>query len=294
MTQSFADLPNKSNKYTTMKTNTIHACNILFGLSLAMASAVETATESKQSEARAEAHAEAHGNETQSMKQTVTVTSDGNRTIRTTTTERNGVRDVKREILDAQGRVIEGGADEQEPQDNKTGPQEGQENQPWLGVKVKAADPALREQLELAADEGAVIELVADHGPAAKAGLKPNDIILTVDEKKVADAPSLDRALQGKQAGDQVSVGIMRKGQKSSVEVTLEARPARNNAAGPQKNDESGTSGRSSSGTAALELENGESFDKVLTDPQVPENFKKSVREMQERMREFQEKHAPR
>ncbi len=225
----------------------MHSCNILFGLSLTMASAVETATESKQSEARAEAHAQAHGNETQSMKQSVTVTSDGNRTIRTTTTERNGVRDVKREILDAQGRVIEGGAEEQEPQDEKTGPQEGQENQPWIGIKVK-----------------------------------------------VADTPSLNRAMQGKQAGDQVSVGIMRKGQKSSIDLTLEARPARNNTAGPQKNDESGTSGRSSSGTAALELENGESFDKVLTDPHVPERFKKSVREMQERMREFQEKHAPR
>lgn len=279
-----------STKDTIMKTKTMKPCSIILSLALATVGYAETTSESSQSEARAEAHAEANGNGSQTMKQTVTVTSDGNRTIKTTTTERNGVREVKREVIDAQGRVIEGGADDSEPQDDKTGPQEEPGEKVWLGVKVKAADPALREQLDLAADEGAVIELVADHSPAAKAGLKPNDIILTMDEKKVADAESLNRELQGKKAGDKVAIQYMRKGQKSSTDVTLADRPAQKNESGPARD----TATRSESGTAELELKNGDSFDKVLEDPQVPENFKQSVREMQQRMKAFQEKHQPR
>lgn len=273
-----------------MKTNTILSFGIIFSLALATMSYAETTSKSSQSEARAEAHAEANGNGTQTMKQTVTVTSDGNRTIKTTTTERNGVREVKREVIDAQGRVTEGGDDPQDQPDDQKQPQEDAGEKVWLGVKVKAADPALREQLELASDEGAVIELVADNGPAAKAGLKPNDIILTVDEKKVGDAESLDSQLQGKQAGEKVAVGYMRKGQKSSVDVTLEMKPAGQKTAGPTKDDSADSSARSSSGKAALELENGDSFDKVLEDPQVPESFKQSIREMQQRMKAFQNK----
>lgn len=273
-----------------MKINTMNPISILLSVALATVGYAQTTSESSQNEARAEAHAEASGNGTQTMKQTVTVTSDGKQTIKTTTTERNGVREVKREIIDAQGRVIEGSGDPQDKPDDQKQPQEKAEEKVWLGVKVKAADPALREQLDLAADEGAVIELVADNGPAAKAGLKPNDIILTIDEKKVADAESLERELQGKQPGDQVTIEYMRKGQKSSTDVTLENRPAQNNEPGPAKD----SSSRSQSGTAELELKNGDSFDKVLEDPQVPEHFKQSVREMQQRMKEFQEKHQAR
>lgn len=290
-----------------MKTKTMKPCSIILSLALATMSYAETTSESSQSEARAEAHAEAHGNGSQTMKQTVTVTSDGNRTIKTTTTERNGVREVKREVIDAQARVIEaedlaeklkrstftiplnnfqhGGGDKK---------QELPKNEVWLGVIVESATSALRDQLDLAADEGVVIVMVGEDTPAVKAGLKPNDIILTIDGKKITDHESLRSSMKDKKTGDQVSLVIIRKGQKSTKQIILEKRPAPKNQSSPAEDPEQESSSTTQTGTAELELKYGDSFEKILKDPQVPETFKQSVREMQQRMKEFQEKHQSR
>jgi hypothetical protein len=47
-------------------------------------------------------------------------------------------------------------------------------------------------------------------------------------------------------------------------------------------------------GTIEVEVSGnaGEGLDGVLENPDVPEEFKKSVREMQEKMREFEKKHG--
>jgi C-terminal processing protease CtpA/Prc len=252
----------------------------------------QNATDSQQNEARAEAHAEASGTGSQTSKQTVTVTSDGKRTIKTTITERNGVREVKREVTDENGRTIVENPTDEPKQDTGDAPANSQQQDLWLGVQVKAAGPALREQLDLAEDEGVVIELIADNGPAAKANMKVNDIILAVDEQKIGTPEELRKHLQTKQEGEEVKVDYLRKGQKATATIIVEKRPAsaQKDAPSGEKPDQAGPR----QGRADLELHQGESFDKILNDPQVPDQFKKSVREMQQRMKEFQEKHQPR
>lgn len=252
----------------------------------------QTVTDSQQNEARAEAHAEASGHGSQTSKQTVTVTSDGKRTIKTTITERNGVREVKREVTDENGQtVVEEPADDT-PKNSGNGPANATQEDLWLGVQVKPADPALREQLDLAENEGVVIELIADNSPAARANMKVNDIILALDEQKIGTPEELRKHLQTKQDGNEVKVDYLRKGQKASATITVERRPASEHKDTPPADKPGHAEPRKE--RADLELRHGESFDKVLGDPQVPEDFKKSVREMQQRMREFQEKHQPR
>jgi C-terminal processing protease CtpA/Prc len=252
----------------------------------------QTVTECQQNEAHAEAHAEASGNGSQTSKQTVTVTSDGKRTIKTTITERNGVRDVKREVTDENGRaIVEEPADDSK-ENSGNAPTNSQQQDLWLGVQVKAADPALREQLDLAENEGVVIELIADNSPAARAHMKVNDIIIALDEQKIGTPEELRKQLQTKQEGDEVKVDYLRKGQKATATMIVEKRPASGQKDAPPADKPSNPEARQ--GRADLELRHGESFDKILDDPQVPEHFKKSVREMQQRMKDFQDKHQPR
>ncbi len=60
-----------------------------------------------------------------------------------------------------------------------------------VGADLTPADDAVRAQLKLTEGQGLVVTGVADGGPAAKAGLKVNDILLTLDEKPLARAEDL-------------------------------------------------------------------------------------------------------
>ena len=56
---------------------------------------------------------------------------------------------------------------------------------------------------------------------AGQAGLRPNDVILTIDGTKIGSGSSLTRLLVKKQAGDKVKVGGVRDGSPFEYEVTL-------------------------------------------------------------------------
>ncbi len=66
---------------------------------------------------------------------------------------------------------------------------------------------------------GVVIAGVSAH--ASKAGLRPGDVIVSIDGTKVRDGGSLLVLITKKQAGDKVTVGIHRGGEEMDVEVEL-------------------------------------------------------------------------
>lgn len=66
---------------------------------------------------------------------------------------------------------------------------------------------------------GIIVAGVTQH--AAKAGLRPGDVIADVEGKKVRDGGSLQFYLAKKQAGDVVKVGVMRAGKPLELEVEL-------------------------------------------------------------------------
>ena len=158
------------------------------GLAMADSQTHQTA----QTHATAEAHAEANGNPSSVSKQSVTVTSDGNQTIRKTVTVRDGKEETVTEITDALGHVTRhqdhpGAATEPaEPAAGGDGP--------FLGVRVQAAPPALRDQLGLAADEGVVVDVVAPKSPAAKVGIRVNDILVALNATKLSTPEGLANA----------------------------------------------------------------------------------------------------
>jgi membrane-associated protease RseP (regulator of RpoE activity) len=89
----------------------------------------------------------------------------------------------------------------------------------WIGVSVTPVEPALRDQLRIPADEGLLATDVVAEGPGAKAGLKVNDILLTMDGKPLKDQPTLVDLVQ-KNGEKSVAVEILREGSRQRIELT--------------------------------------------------------------------------
>ncbi len=72
--------------------------------------------------------------------------------------------------------------------------------------------------------EGVIVDTVVPHSPAAAAGVRPGDLIVSIDGSEVADARELLTILAKKQAGDQVKIGVTRDQKKLEINVTLKRR----------------------------------------------------------------------
>src|SRR5262249_24588798 len=93
------------------------------------------------------------------------------------------------------------------------GPREGR-----LGVGVEKPGEALADQLGLPEGEGLVVGKVLEGSPAARAGLKPNDILLQLGGKAVpADTEQFRQLVKGLKANAPVDVVILRKGKRQTI-----------------------------------------------------------------------------
>jgi beta-lactamase regulating signal transducer with metallopeptidase domain/membrane-associated protease RseP (regulator of RpoE activity) len=87
-----------------------------------------------------------------------------------------------------------------------------------LGVLVQKPNETLIEQLNLPKGEGLVVTSVTANSAAAKAGIKPHDILLEFNGKPVADEPSkLVHIIQDLKANTPIDAVVLRKGKKETV-----------------------------------------------------------------------------
>jgi hypothetical protein len=87
-----------------------------------------------------------------------------------------------------------------------------------LGVRVEPPGEALADQLGLPQGEGLVLDQVRDGSPAAKAGLKPHDILLQLGGKRVPSDPSRFRELvKDLKANTPLEAQILRKGKQETI-----------------------------------------------------------------------------
>jgi serine protease Do len=88
-----------------------------------------------------------------------------------------------------------------------------------LGLAVRPLTPDERKKAELANDEGVKVERVED-GPAAQAGIRPGDIITSVNGEKISGVESLRIATEKKSS--RLALHIIRGMQKLFVAVRME------------------------------------------------------------------------
>jgi serine protease Do len=91
----------------------------------------------------------------------------------------------------------------------------------WLGVQIQPVDEATAKSFKMKEARGAVIAQITDGSPAEKAGLKPEDVVLTVDGVEIQDSSDLSRYVAGKAPGVTVKLRILRSGEEKTVPVTL-------------------------------------------------------------------------
>ena len=114
--------------------------------------------------------------------------------------------DLAREVMEAlvrDGRVIRG----------------------WIGVEPRDLTPELAASLGLADTRGVLITGVLQNGPAARAGLRPGDVVMRVGEQAVASTAELLAAVAALRPLSKARVEVRRGSNSATLEVSVGQRP---------------------------------------------------------------------
>jgi Do/DeqQ family serine protease len=96
---------------------------------------------------------------------------------------------------------------------------------PWLGAKLQAVTPDIADSLGLKRPAGALIANVVPDSPAARAGLKAGDLIVSVDGQEVDDPNAFDYRFATQPLGGTAQLGIQRGGRDSTISIALQTAP---------------------------------------------------------------------
>jgi len=101
----------------------------------------------------------------------------------------------------------------------------GAVKRPWLGAKLQEVTPDIADSLGLQRPAGALVANVSAGGPAAKAGLKSGDLIVSVDGAAVDDPNAFDYRFATKPIGTTAQIGILRQGHNLVLPIALQSLP---------------------------------------------------------------------
>lgn len=100
---------------------------------------------------------------------------------------------------------------------------EGRVVRGWLGIEVKGLDP--QDQLALDSKTGVQVMGVLPTGPAAKAGIRKGDIIISINGEKVMNSNQLIAYVGRQKPNTEVPAEIQRGEQKLNVKIIVTERP---------------------------------------------------------------------
>ncbi|HWQ39391.1 MAG TPA: PDZ domain-containing protein, partial [Burkholderiales bacterium] len=90
-----------------------------------------------------------------------------------------------------------------------------------IGVAIQEVTQALAKSFGLDAPRGALVSSVEKDGPAAKAGIEPGDVILSVNGQPVETSSALPPLIADIRPGQSARLEIWREGAKRTVTVTV-------------------------------------------------------------------------
>ncbi len=95
----------------------------------------------------------------------------------------------------------------------------------WLGVGIQGLTKELSKQFGIKEGEGVLINEVYEDDPAYAAGIKPGDIILTVDDEPVDSPNQLSRLVARVGPGENAKIRVLRDGKEMIYYVPMAERP---------------------------------------------------------------------
>jgi serine protease Do len=101
---------------------------------------------------------------------------------------------------------------------------DGRATHPYLGVSTSRLTPAIRRELGVSVESGALVRGVEPGSPAASAGLRPGDVIVDLAGTPVESVEDLLGALRRTPPGSQQPVVVVRNGGRITLTVTVGSR----------------------------------------------------------------------
>jgi serine protease DegQ len=102
---------------------------------------------------------------------------------------------------------------------------DGQVTRGWIGVEPNDLSPELAETFDVKAKAGVIITGVLQNGPAAQAGVRPGDVIVSIADKPIGDVTQLLSVVASLKPGAPAAFTIERKNQRMALNVTPGVRP---------------------------------------------------------------------
>jgi serine protease Do len=99
--------------------------------------------------------------------------------------------------------------------------EDGKVTRGWLGVQIQPVTQDIADSLGLKESKGALIAKTEKDSPAAAAGLKDGDVVVSVNGASVADSHDLARKIAALGPKKEAELSIIRNGSPQTVKVTL-------------------------------------------------------------------------
>ncbi|WP_129409102.1 DegQ family serine endoprotease [Marinitoga lauensis] len=100
----------------------------------------------------------------------------------------------------------------------------GKVSKAYLGVYIQNVTESLAKTFGLKVTKGAFVSDIEKGSPAAKAGIKPGDVIVKIDNKEIGSADELVYIVKTYPAGETIKVVVNRKGKEITYDITLAER----------------------------------------------------------------------
>jgi C-terminal processing protease CtpA/Prc len=96
-----------------------------------------------------------------------------------------------------------------------------EEGASWLGVQLREVTSDTAKELKLPAERGVVISSIVPDSPAAKAGLKENDVVTEINGQRIEGVAQFRRIIRETPAGRTAQITLWRDGRAQTFSVTL-------------------------------------------------------------------------
>ena len=97
----------------------------------------------------------------------------------------------------------------------------GDDGSSWLGVETHEVTADKAKELKLSAERGVVLGKIVPDSPAAKAGLKENDVVTEINGQRVEGAAQFRRMIHEIPAGRTIQLTVWRDGRTQTINATL-------------------------------------------------------------------------
>jgi serine protease Do len=97
----------------------------------------------------------------------------------------------------------------------------------WIGVQIQPVTEDIANSIGLSKAEGALVDEPQPDSPASRAGIRPGDVIQSVNGEGVRDSRGLAKKIAGISPGQTATLGIFREGAERTVTLQIAKMPDR-------------------------------------------------------------------